>query len=166
MKRIIIALAALFTIATTSMAQTDNTRRERPSKEEMAKQRTEAMAQQYELNADQQAKLLELNTKYAEKLPPMFMRRHHGPRPGGVRPEGVAPDNNVQRAPRMEMNQDFEQKRKEMKESQEAYDNELKEIMTEEQFKKYQEESQKMRRGPREHHGPRGNHGPRPDMRR
>lgn len=166
MKRIIIALAALFTIATTSMAQTDNTRRERPSKEEMAKQRTEAMAQQYELNADQQAKLLELNTKYAEKLPPMFMRRHHGPRPERVRPEGVTPDNNVKHAPRMEMNSDFEQKRKEMKEAQEAYDNELKGIMTEEQFKKYQEESQKMRRGPREHHGPRGNHGPRPEIRR
>ena len=166
MKRIIIALVALFTIATTSMAQTDNTRRERPSKEEMAKQRTEAMVKQYELNDDQQAKLLELNTKYAEKLPPMFMRRHHGPRPERVRPEGVTPDNNVKHAPRMEMNSDFEQKRKEMKEAQEAYDNELKGIMTEEQFKKYQEESQKMRRGPRGPQGPRGNHGPRPEMRR
>ena len=159
MKRIIIALAALFTIATTSMAQ-DNTRRERPSKEEMAKQRTEAMVQQYGLNESQQNKLLELNTKYAEKMGPMFMRRpHHGPRPEGVRPEGVTPDNNVKRAPRMEMNSDFEQKRKEMKETQEAYDKELKEIMTEDQFKKYQEESQKMRRGPR---GPRGPHGPHP----
>lgn len=146
MKRIIIALTALITIATTSMAQ-DNARRERPSKEEMAKQRTEAMVKQYGLNENQQNKLLELNTKYAEKMGPMFMRRpHHGPRPEGVRPERVTPDNNVKPAPR-EMTPDFEQRRKEMKETQEAYDNELKEIMTEDQFKKYQEESQKMRRG-------------------
>ena len=150
MKRIIIALTALITIATTSMAQ-DDIRRERPSKEEMAKHRTEAMVKQYDLNESQQAKLLELNTKYAEKMGPMQPRR-----PGGPHREMVRPDNNFQQAP-VKVHPDHEKRHKEMEATMEAYNNELKEIMTEEQFKKYQEESLKMRRG-----GPRGHHGPRP----
>ena len=156
MKRIIVTLIAALTVTAASMAQTDNERRERPSKEEMAKHRTEAMVKKYGLDASQQEKLLALNTKYADKMKPMHPRRHHGPHP-----EAVHPDDNDRPVPPANDGQDMEKKRKEMKETQEAYEKELKGIMTEEQFEKYKKERLEMRRGPRAHHGPH-HHGARP----
>lgn len=127
-------------------------------KEEMAKHRTEKMVKDYDLNESQAAKLLELNTKYADK-----MRPHHGPHgPHGMkgqRPEPPKGDMQGQRPepPTKEMKAEMEKKRAEMEKEQKAYDAELQKILTPDQYKLYQHDMQKHRKG-----GPRP--GPKPEQ--
>ena len=130
-------------------------------KEEMAKHRTEKMVKDYDLNESQAAKLLELNTKYADK-----MRPHRGPRgphgPHGMkgqRPEPPKGDMKGERPepPTKEMKAEMEKKRAEMEKEQKAYDAELQKILTPDQYKLYQHDMQKHRNG-----GPRP--GPKPEQ--
>ena len=130
-------------------------------KEEMAKHRTEKMVKDYDLNESQAAKLLELNTKYADK-----MRPHRGPRgphgPHGMkgqRPEPPKGDMKGERPepPTKEMKAEMEKKRAEMEKEQKAYDAELQKILTPDQYKLYQHDMQKHRKG-----GPRP--GPKPEQ--
>ena len=118
-------------------------------KEEMAKHRTEKMVKDYDLNDKQAAKLLELNTKYADK-----MRPHHGHRgphgPHGMKGQRPEP-------PTKEMKAEMEKKRAEMEKEQKAYDAELQKILTPDQYKLYQHDMQKHRKG-----GPRP--GPKPEQ--
>ncbi|MBO4314435.1 MAG: DUF4890 domain-containing protein [Prevotella sp.] len=160
MKKTIFAFIAAITLSTSVMAQNEEGRRpqrQQMDRTEMVKVRTERMVQEYGLNEAQAAKLQELNTSFIDKMP-----RMGGPRMGGPRGQmgrqrnvdggtgaTVQGDNN-ERPSREQM----EARMKEMRANQEAYDAELKKIMTEEQFAKYQENSQRrMQGGPR---GPRG----------
>ena len=72
MKQMIIAIAVAVIFSSAAMAQNQE---KGIKKEEMVKHRTEKMVKDYDLNDKQAAKLLELNTKYADK-----MRPHHGHR--------------------------------------------------------------------------------------
>ena len=70
MKKMILALVALMTM-TAAQAQDDNKQRgERRQfdRTEMVKQRTDDVAKKYGLTKEQADKLLELNTKYADKM--------------------------------------------------------------------------------------------------
>ena len=151
----IAAVAVAF--SATVMAQENNNGERRFDRTEMVQRRTDIMAERYGLNNDQKAQLLELNTKYADMMP-------MGPRPGGGRGfrQGPPPANNNQEAQQGQAPQgrpEAGQRRgrgpgmggprfdpEKMKE----YDEALKNIMTPEQFEKYdndrKERMQRMQR--------------------
>ena len=158
MKQLLMTIVAAVMFSSAAMAQDQEKGKK---KEEMAKHRTEKMVKDYDLNESQAAKLLELNTKYADK-----MRPHHGPRgphgPHGMkgqRPEPPKGDMQDQRPepPTKEMKAEMEKKRAEMEKEQKAYDAELQKILTPDQYKLYQHDMQKHRKG-----GPRP--GPKPEQ--
>lgn len=124
---------------------------------EMLKHRTAQVVEKYGLDEKQAEQLLELNTKFSEKMG----HRMHGMRPGG--PQGrmnrmQKPD--MQKAdkenPDMQKENkmgNMEEMRQKMEETRKEYDEQLKQIMTEEQFKAYKaDEQNRPQRGPR---GPR-----------
>ena len=91
MKKIMFSMAAAILMSASALAQTDNAPQQ-PDQAEMIKQRTENTVKQYGLNEDQAKQLLELNTKYADKMPMGFGRmgrmggrggRREGGREGG-----------------------------------------------------------------------------------
>lgn len=141
----------------------------RPDKTEMIQHRTDMMVNRYGLNDKQKAKLLKLNTEYADKMggPGMGMHRGgRGMRPGmgrGQNPEmGGDAKNKDGKRPEMteEQRAKMKQEMEQMRKNREQYGAELKKIMTDEQYKKFQEDEQQnrnrggMRGG---HRGPRGN---------
>ncbi len=160
MKKMMMALTAAVMMSTGMMGQEQGQGGDAPrmDRSEMMKQRTEQMVKDYGLSEEQGQKLLELNTKYAEKLPMRMMR---GPRRGGPgmsgqggrmqRPERQGGDSlrRMQRPPRQggeRQMPNFE----EMRQNMEAYNAELEKVMTPEQFTKYKEDmQQRMQRGPR-----------------
>lgn len=154
MKKTILAIAAAIMMSANVAAQDKQEQvqqPQQPDRTEVIKQQTDQTVKDYGLDEAQAAKLLTLNTEYAEKIPMMF----RGPRGGqrGQRPQAnrqrpQRPDGAVQgqRPPRGERPQ---MDREEMRKNMEAYNAELQKIMTEEQYKKYQEDVQKrMQRGP------------------
>jgi Spy/CpxP family protein refolding chaperone len=158
MKQLLMTIVAAVMFSSAAMAQDQEKGKK---KEEMAKHRTEKMVKDYDLNESQAAKLLELNTKYADK-----MRPHRGPRgphgPHGMkgqRPEPPKGDMKGERPepPTKEMKAEMEKKRAEMEKEQKAYDAELQKILTPDQYKLYQHDMQKHRKG-----GPRP--GPKPEQ--
>ena len=153
MKKMILAFVALISM-TAAQAQDDNNgkRPERPQMDrtEMVKHRTDDTVKKYGLDSNQAAKLLELNTKYADK-----MGRGFGGRPGGF---GGQRGQRGQR-PEMteEMKQQMEAQRKEQAEDMKHYDAELQTILTPEQYKTYKEDQEKrMKEGGRRGGRPRG----------
>ena len=168
MKKIVMTMVALLTM-TAAVAQ-DNERRERrefkkPTPEEM----TNRMAESLKLDDKQKDKVLELNKEYEGVLmggPGMgrgFGRGQRGPRPDG---ESGATQNNGQQRPRPQLPELTDEQKAQMKqqmEKRQEYDKKLQKILTDEQYKTYQEQHQ--RRGGRGGFGgPRGQRGPRPDM--
>ena len=177
MKRILLFTVAALMI-TTSLAAQENgdgrrQHRERPDEATMIKMRTERMAQQLGLDETQTAKLLELNQKY----PNAMMGGPGGPGgPGMRRPareprndQNVTDDNTggkkakkAKKAKRAEGDDNGnvknarEDSMNEMKATMEAYENELKGILTEEQFKTWQENRNRRPEG----RGPGGPGGP------
>ena len=114
---------------------------------EMVKNQTDRMVKEYGLNDEQAAKLLELNTSFADKMP----RMRGGQRPGGGQRGGMRQrntDGNTGATAQGERQgrpsrEEMEARMKEMRANQDAYQGELKKIMTEEQFAKYQEDIQR-----------------------
>ena len=149
MKKLLMIAALAVTFSSSAMAQEDNRGFRRMDPNEMAKHRTEMMAQRYELNEDQKAKLLELNTKYAGTMP---MRRGGGP---GHR-MGPPPGANRQDAQRGQENNNAPEARQGQREGRgpghggprfdpekmKEYEAGLKEIMTPEQYEKYETDKQ------------------------
>lgn len=146
MKKLFLVMALSLSVSMTWAQGNERVRVEDP------KERTEAMVSEYGLNEEQAKKLAELNEKYKDVLAPPRgprpqqpgngeMRRQRPPRQdGGVegaRPERIQGDN-----PMMGRMREMMEKRREQ---MEAYDKELKEIMTEDQFKAYQKKREEMR---------------------
>ena len=164
-------MVALLTM-TAAVAQDNNSenrqRREfkKPTPEEMTTRMTESL----KLDDKQQKKVLELNKEYENVLggPGMgrgFGRGQRGPRPDGQ--TGASQNNNNQQRPeRPQMTEEQRAKMQQMMEKRQEYNKKLKEILTDDQYKTYQEQNQ--RRGGRGGRGgfggPRGQRGPRPDM--
>jgi len=148
MKNFIMVLMAAFMMTGTAVAQ-ETKERKQMSETEMTKQRTDRMVKQYGLDESQSAKLLELNTQFAKKLPRRGMgpRGQRGARPEGNGQGGVRPEGNGQRPEGNGQRPDFAQMRKNMEE----YNAQLKTILSEDQYKSYQADMEKMRqRGPRQ----------------
>lgn len=165
-KKMIMAVVAAVMMSTSVMAQdnnVENRRGPRMDMKEMVKNRTDETVKRYGLNEEQAAKLLELNTKFADKMGPRRGQRPGGGRgfaPDSTRRMGMAqdsarerkrPEGNMERRPDRPMGQPgMMPQRDEWRKTMEEYDNELKTIMTEEQFKAYKEDSEKrMRERPR-----------------
>ena len=173
MKKMILAIAAALMMSVNMTAQETTTEEKpemkRPDMTEVVKQRTDETVKKYDLNEEQAAKLLELNTKYMGNFGP----RRGGMRPGGMREgrgRGMRPDSMRQHRmrPEGEVKEGQERPaRPEMREGRpgmrgdregfrkrmEEYDAEIQKIMTEEQYKAYKEDQEKrMQQGPR---GPR-----------
>ena len=166
MKKILFAMIAALAISTSTFAQ-DTTEVKRGPREfnteEMAKQRTDEMVQKYGLNDDQAVKLLDLNTRFFQKMRPAgrMHRDGRGPRKD-MRNGGDRHMNDSARADRQHQNARPGFNREEMKKTMDEYNAELKTIMTEDQYAAY-EKDQKERRhnGQRGHGGPRHHGGPR-----
>ena len=165
MKKLMIMAVMALALSLNANAQQDAPQMgQRMDRSEMIKMRTEAMAKEYGLDEAQQKKLLELNKQYPEAMPRMGMRGG-GPRPGMGRPRGSQGDQqgeNGQRRPRMRQGdgqpgQGFGQRgggprgprggfRMPDPETMEKYNAQLKEIMGDEKFTKYQADQEEARK--------------------
>lgn len=135
----------IMVMTTMGMSAQDNSVQGQPrvNKEEMVQRRTDYMAQQYGLDDAQKQKLLELNKEYADFIPMMGPRRGNPGNGPMNRPARPAPGGNgngtFQPQHRPGMGQGpgrphFDPEK--MKE----YENGLSQIMTKEQFSKYEAE--------------------------
>lgn len=158
MKKMILAIAAAVMMSSSMLAQ-ENKPEGKPEmkqadKTAMTKNRTDETVKRYGLNEEQAAKLLDLNTRYADKM--------GGPRgQRNFRQQGQKPDSAMRQRPQKgEMNENTGGRRgarqegrgnfEEMHKNMEAYEAELQTIMTEEQFKAYKTDREKrMKEGPR-----------------
>lgn len=156
MKKLVLAMIAMVTMSLSAMAQDTAQVRRQFNPEQMAKMRTDAVVKKYGLNDDQAKKLLDLNTRFAGKIRPMGPmggQRRGGQRMQGNRPQRMNPDSlraQGQRRGQGQRGGGFN--REEMQKNMEAYNNELKSILTPEQYEAYQKDEQQNRRqfnGPR-----------------
>lgn len=159
MKKILMTMVMALVMTGAAFAQQDNGngngQRRRPNTEQMAQQMTEQMVSRYGLDDTQKASLLELNKKYAGKMPMMGGPRggRPGGRPGmrGGQPGGQRPDSTMAQRQRPSK-EEMEKRMKEMQATQQAYNAEVQKIMTKKQYKQFTEDQEKMRKG-----GPRRN---------
>ena len=168
MKKIVMTMVALLTM-TAAVAQNNENGERREFKKPTPEEMTNRMAESLKLDDKQKDKVLELNKEYESVLmggPGMgrgFGRGQRGPRPDG---ETGATQNNDQQRPRPQLPELTDEQKAQMKqqmEKRQEYDKKLQKILTDEQYKTYQEQHQ--RRGGRGGFGgPRGQRGPRPDM--
>jgi Spy/CpxP family protein refolding chaperone len=149
MKKIILTMVALLSI-TSAMAQNDNKEHKAP-KQFTDEEMVDRMAQELDLTAEQKTKVLALNKEYKDVLRGPGMGR--GPR--GPRPDGQSGATQQQRPERPQMTDAQKAEMQKNMEKRKEYNEKLKNILTDDQFKKYQE---RWHRG-RHHGGPRG---PRP----
>lgn len=168
MKKIIMALTATVILSAPAMAQNDQNQdhHKRMDKAEMVQHHTNRMVKDYGLNDQQAKQLLDLNTEYAGKLPMGLGRRfaqgHHGKGfQGRNRMQGDSLKKQVdgttaataQQRPHLSK-EEMDKRHAEMKAQREEYDKKLSTIMTDEQFKKYQESvSKRMTRQGKPHDG-------------
>ena len=123
-------------------------------KTEMVKHRTDKMVEKYGLNDQQAAQLLDLNTKYADKLEPRGgHRHHHGPKAGeGARDKKEKPRTDAETGATAQPDSKFEARPKEHEADRKAYEEELQKIMTAEQYEAYQADMKKHKgHGPKHH---------------
>jgi len=162
MKKMMMIAVMAVALSLNANAQQQNPQMgQRMDRTEMIKMRTEAMAKEYGLDEAQQQKLLELNKQFPEAMPRMGMRGGQRPgmgnRPGG--PQGRPQGENGQRPRRMgqgggQPGQGFGQRgggprggfRMPDPETMEKYNKQLKEIMGEEKFNKYQADQEEARK--------------------
>lgn len=156
MKKLVLTMIAMVTMSLSAMAQDTAQVHRQFNPEQMAKMRTDAVVKKYGLNDDQAKKLLDLNTRFAGKIRPMGPmggQRRGGQRMQGDRPQRMNPDSlraQGQRRGQGQRGGGFN--REEMQKNMEDYNNELKSILTPEQYEAYQKDEQQNRRqfnGPR-----------------
>lgn len=150
MKRMIMAFAALVMMSSAAMAQkNDTTKAARPDRTEIIKKRTEAVALRYGLNEEQKAKLLELNTKYDGRMrmgaPGRGDRRMRPVMREPMKKADIKGDSVAGRPAKADGGKNMKRPvpRKPMANGMQQYDEELKTIMTEEQYTKYKADMQK-----------------------
>ena len=161
MKKVLMIAALAVAFSSSAMAQEDNKEVRRMDPNEMAKHRTEMMAERYGLNDAQKEKLNELNVKFAEAMPmrPGGDQNHRmGPPQGGdqSRRMGPPPAANRQDAQQGQENNNRREARPDQRggrgpgfggprfdpEKMKEYEEGLKEILTPEQYEKYQSDRQ------------------------
>ena len=158
MKKIVMTMIALLTM-TAAVAQNGNGERrfQRPTPEDQ----TNRMAEQLKLDDKQKAKVLDLNKEY-ENVLMGGMGRGFGRGQGG--PGGFQGGQQGQR-PQLteELSAEMQKQMQQRMEKRQEYEKKLKEILTDDQFKTYQEQQQQ-RRGRGGFGGQGGPRGQRPNM--
>lgn len=153
MKKMIFTMMAAVMVSTSAMAQeaqNDQRPERKLDKAEMVKHRTDETVSRYKLNDKQAKQLLELNTKYADKMGPRGPRHHHH---GAGRPPMPPKDMKGERPEPPKDDNKMKERHQEMEATMKAYDAELQKIMTSDQFKIYQEDQKKFRDKRHKHHG-------------
>ncbi|MBR6191019.1 MAG: DUF4890 domain-containing protein [Prevotella sp.] len=138
MKKIILTLIAAVAM-TTAVAQTGNAdKREhkRMDPKEMVEKRTKEMAEKYALSTEQTAKLKALNEKYMGK---------RGPRPEGRGNKGTRPEPPKDKNPQAGNGRQHKGGPRGGFPDMKAYNEELKAIMNDAQFKAYTADMEKRR---------------------
>ena len=147
MKKIVMTMVALLTM-TVAVAQNNENGQRRGFQRQTPEEMTNRMADQLKLDDKQKSKVLDLNKEYESVLagPGMgrgFGRGQGGPGgPGGFQggQQGQRPQlTDEQRAEMQKMMQERMEKRQE-------YEKKLQKILTDDQFKTYQEQQQQRRR--------------------
>lgn len=128
----------MLAVSVSANAQQKMQERKMPSKEEMAQRMTDRMVEKYGLNDEQKAKLLELNKEYGDKMQ----------RPRRITPRrnlNKGDDNGNPTQPARPSEEEMKKLREQTRQNHEAYNSKLKEILTDEQYKKYTDDQQKQR---------------------
>lgn len=147
-KKMMMTMVALLMLNVSVMAREDRWQdndRKKPDTEQMVKIHTDRMAEKYGLNKKQAKKLLELNARYAGKMSPMEgcdRCFNKGKRPDDGSQPPLLRDS-MPRPPRPD-SEAMQAEHKEMQENMAAYRSELKEIMTEEQYAKYESDAKQI----------------------
>ncbi len=145
MKKVLVMIAVALSVTMTANAQSENDRqsqRQRGNKTEMIQKQTDRMVERYGLNEDQAQQLLKLNTSYDGKI--MGMPGGRGPRRDGQQQSPMRRDSTEHQRPSKEQ---METMRKEMSAKMDAYKAEVKKIMTDEQYAKYEADLKQFRPG-------------------
>lgn len=141
MRRLLMTLAAVLIVGAATAQNEQKQERKELNSTEMAQQLTNRMVQKYSLNDTQAKKLLELNKKYAGKMPG---------RPGGrgMRPDSIRQkvDGTTGASPKERPNDEQMQKNhEEMENNMKAYNSELKSIMGDEKYAQYEKDRKNAR---------------------
>ena len=174
MRKSLLFIAAALMLSVSAFAQWDNGGQgfQRPDEATMIKMRTDRMVKELGLNETQAEKLLELNQKYPTAMmggPGMRGPRMNGRRDGQeVNQDEANQETTGKKAKKAKKNKKAEaqtqvepqeggrpemppgmdeDKMKEMKNAREAYENELKGILTDEQFNTWKENSNRRPQG-------------------
>lgn len=158
MKKVVLTLVALLSL-TAVFAQSDN-KEQRAPRELTPQQRTDFLAKKLNLTDAQKSQLLVLNTEYADVLKGPGLRHDKHPRKP-VDGENAA-SQQTQRPERPQMTDAQRDEMKKQFEKRKEYDEKVKKLLTEEQYKEYKK-LQPRRHGHPGHHG-KGPKGPRPDF--
>ena len=136
MKKIVLTMIAILSM-TVAMAQNGERREDgREPRQFTPEQMTENLAGRLNLNDDQKAKLLELNTEYKDVV---FGGQRFGGRNGGDRPQRNENAGEGQRPQRPQLTEEQRAQWQERMKKRQEYEEKLKSILTEEQYKQYQE---------------------------
>lgn len=145
MKKIILSLIALFAMTTAVLAQdqaqNNQQRRQRMDPTQMIERRTQQMVETYKLSEEQAKQVKELNEKFFRNMG----QRQRGENAGEQRPQ--------------RSENAGEQQRPRGANFMTEYNEELKKILTEEQYKAYQADAEKMRQNRGNRGGQRGGFG-------
>ena len=147
MKKIVLMMVALLSMTAVQAQENDNNLNQqqfRGPRQMTPEQMTERMTNDLKLTDEQKTKVLALNKEYEQVISGPGMR---GPRP--QRPDGESGATAQKDQKRPERPQLTDEQREEMKqrmEKRQEYEKKLKEILTEDQYKQYQE-SRPGRRG-------------------
>lgn len=147
MKKMIMALATMMIVSTAAMAQGERPRGgKKIDRTEMAKKRTDAIVKKYDLNEEQAQKVLELNTKYMGQMRPAAGVKA-GAKGNFDSRKAVKRDTTKRKMVMPAKNNRMREgiNRSEMRENMKKYDEELKSILTEEQYSKYQKDKEERR---------------------
>lgn len=157
MKKMVLAMVASIMMSMVAMAQDGEKKEARKfDRTEMVKQRTDMTVKRLGLNEEQAAKLLELNTRYMGKMGGPMMGR--GQRPGRMNKADLQTARSHEKVDSLKP---FEKKdslqrpggrmrsMEDGRKVREAYDAELKQILTQEQYEQYKTDEKKMFQGRR-----------------
>ncbi len=171
MKKIVLMMVALLSMTAMQAQENDNKQQPRGPRQITPEQMTERMSDNLKLTDEQKTKVLALNKEYEKVIAGPGMRGPRPQRPDGE--SGASAQNGQQRPERPQMTEAQREKmQKEMQqrmEQRQEYEKKLKEILTEDQYKKYHESRPGRRRD--RHPGPGrrradfgGQRGPRPQF--
>lgn len=160
MKKVILMMVALLSMTAVQAQESDNKQQQfRGPRQLTPEQMTERMTNELQLTDEQKTKVLALNKEYEKVIAGPGMR---GPRPQKPDGESGATAQNDQKRPeRPQLTDAQKEDMKQRFEKRKEYEQKLKEVLTDDQYKKYQKMRPKHHgHGPGHGHGHHGGNGP------